>query len=726
MAYTIKYSNGKILALLADQSSDTISTSLTLVGKNSNAYGEAINNNFVHLLENFAKRTAPSSPITGQLWYDTTQGQLKVYSNNLWKPVGSPVIGASQPSTLISGEFWFDTQGQKLWYYNGTQLIDLAKPYNDFDGKNGPLLESVIENSTNAERPIINFYTNGVLFGWASDSDISLNISSNPLHISSTSTIRKGFTLASAVGGLRFNGTATSAESISGFSADQVFRKYDDPLTTGNDGEYTYGYVDIYNEEGLSIGPGGSVGTVLQILTTGTNAIFLNQEAGGNTVLQYTTQTGIVKTQKNAILINSVNNAIGFFTSTVGSNVVEFNSPVTIKGNLTVQGDTTYVDSNVLRVKDQQIELAQGNTSDSFANDGGILLHGSSDYKFVFQASNKAWMSTQDYDTYGYSNSYRIGGQQVLSLTELGPTVTKAYIANLENVESIIFGQPNENRLTITPGQIQTVSTLTFKPGSYADFNNSTIQNFTVPTTAADPTNQYGKNGHAVNKGYVDTAIYEATGGYGGRKPYTLSIDVTRFVNVNEEVKNYLDVLLPVDGGDVVYYAQPVGARCSVLCSTYTASTATFVLTLDKTLIPYEYTTSTYDVLTQTTSPFNTATTIISDVAGIVDVTGPLPQVSYVSKLYQVVKIDLNTPANLIKTYSSNNDVVLELLDTTNIRPGATLSGNGYTSGQIVVEVLGTQTIVTNYPPNGIPSPGGQITFTSTPGFTGWVYLKDL
>lgn len=46
-------------------------TSLVVLGKGAFDYGEPIQKNFVHLLENFANRTRPSYPIQGQLWFKT-------------------------------------------------------------------------------------------------------------------------------------------------------------------------------------------------------------------------------------------------------------------------------------------------------------------------------------------------------------------------------------------------------------------------------------------------------------------------------------------------------------------------------------------------------------------------------------------------------------------------------------------------------------------------------
>jgi hypothetical protein len=40
---------------------------MTLIGKNYAGYGDFLDENFIHLLENGANTTAPGAPLTGQL-----------------------------------------------------------------------------------------------------------------------------------------------------------------------------------------------------------------------------------------------------------------------------------------------------------------------------------------------------------------------------------------------------------------------------------------------------------------------------------------------------------------------------------------------------------------------------------------------------------------------------------------------------------------------------------
>lgn len=78
MAYTIVKSDGNILTTISDGTINTTSTSLGLPGRNYAGYGEALDTNFVHVLENFADDTPPPNPIRGQLWFDTDTSTLKV------------------------------------------------------------------------------------------------------------------------------------------------------------------------------------------------------------------------------------------------------------------------------------------------------------------------------------------------------------------------------------------------------------------------------------------------------------------------------------------------------------------------------------------------------------------------------------------------------------------------------------------------------------------------
>ena len=125
MAYTINLTNGAeiIPGGLSDGYVDTSATSLTLIGKNYAGYGEYINENFVHILENFAASTGPANPLRGQLWWDTTNNILKVYSGTSWKistgATSSPFSSPPGDLSSLGGDLWWDTTNQQLKIYTG-------------------------------------------------------------------------------------------------------------------------------------------------------------------------------------------------------------------------------------------------------------------------------------------------------------------------------------------------------------------------------------------------------------------------------------------------------------------------------------------------------------------------------------------------------------------------------------------------------------------------------
>lgn len=76
--YTIIRSNGNTLTTIQDGTINTVSSSLSLPGRNYAGYGQAINTNFVRITENFAADVPPANPLKGQLWFNTTLNTLNV------------------------------------------------------------------------------------------------------------------------------------------------------------------------------------------------------------------------------------------------------------------------------------------------------------------------------------------------------------------------------------------------------------------------------------------------------------------------------------------------------------------------------------------------------------------------------------------------------------------------------------------------------------------------
>lgn len=124
MSYTINKTDGSSLVVVNDGTINTSATSITLLGKNYAGYGEALNENMVKMLEHFSNNTAPSNALSGQIWYDSVNKSLNLYTGSgSWKSVGSLSSTNIAPSSPAAGELWFDTTNEQLMIWNGLSWL---------------------------------------------------------------------------------------------------------------------------------------------------------------------------------------------------------------------------------------------------------------------------------------------------------------------------------------------------------------------------------------------------------------------------------------------------------------------------------------------------------------------------------------------------------------------------------------------------------------------------
>ena len=175
MPYTVPYTDStnpaKPAITVADGALNN-QTSLTFVGKNYAGYAPIHAADLLHLLENFAAPTAPANPIQGQLWYDTALGNniLRVYDGaGTWNEAGS--IKRSGVSTLAAtggvpditnattGDLWVDTDNSQLYLFSGSSWL-LIGPQFSAGKATGPLVESIVDTG-NVTHSVVSLYAAG-------------------------------------------------------------------------------------------------------------------------------------------------------------------------------------------------------------------------------------------------------------------------------------------------------------------------------------------------------------------------------------------------------------------------------------------------------------------------------------------------------------------------------------------------------------------------------------
>lgn len=278
MAYEINYTDSinKGTIVIEDGVVNTTSTSLQFPGRSSTAYGSAINENFLHLLENFANNNAPSSPVEGQLWYDNTDGvdQLKIYDGTQWVTAGGLKKADSAPEVANSnaGDLWANTDTQQLYLFTGSNWILIGPEFSDGlltgtaaenilgdDDVAYNILSVKIEEKVAAIFSAQAFVPKVTIPGFRQGLNAGLNLSNEALVGLET---------------LKYYGTAEKAENlvIAGESVPASnFLRSNASSTTDFD-------IKVKNNEGIQIGAGGQLG----LLVSGQAGVIQHNTSGSN------------------------------------------------------------------------------------------------------------------------------------------------------------------------------------------------------------------------------------------------------------------------------------------------------------------------------------------------------------------------------------------------------------------------------------------------------------
>ena len=358
MAYEVSYTDSvnKGVIVVEDSSLNT-ETTLALPGRGSTAYGQAVAENFLHLLENFANTNPPARPVEGQLWYDNTDGvnQLKVYDGTTWVASGGLKKAAAQPAVAnsIAGDLWVNTESQQLYLFTGSAWVLVGPSFSD-GLLTGVQAEAVVGTDN---------VTYNVLVIKIEDTPAAI-ISSQAFVPKSTiigfrSGIQAGFNIATTalVGSqdLKYYGIAEKAENLI-VSGDVVAASN---FLRGDAASTTNYQLKVKTNEGLQVGSGGQINIkiagesgVIQHNTPGANIDFVLRDGNiSNTVMR------IDSTQK------------------VGINNTAPEEDLDVVGNVQISSKSTDATTGVLKVT-STIQSADTGTGSLIVSGGaGIGLN---------------------------------------------------------------------------------------------------------------------------------------------------------------------------------------------------------------------------------------------------------------------------------------------------------------------------------------------------------------
>jgi hypothetical protein len=122
MPYILTKTNGSTLTTV-DDATLNLTTNLTFVGRNYAGYGQVIDENFVKLLENFSNNSPPDRPIQGQLWFDSTPINKRLnlcYDGINFKGIANISVQSQIPSVSVTGDLWWDSDNGQLKAFDGS------------------------------------------------------------------------------------------------------------------------------------------------------------------------------------------------------------------------------------------------------------------------------------------------------------------------------------------------------------------------------------------------------------------------------------------------------------------------------------------------------------------------------------------------------------------------------------------------------------------------------
>ena len=325
MAYKINNTFGTLLVTLADGTIDTTTTDITLIGKGYAGFGEKLNENLVKLLENFNNTSSPSNKVQGQLWFDKTNQRLNVYTGTKFKPVGGPTNSTNQPSNAVKGDAWFDTNNKQYYIYDGSawQLIGPTTVAGTGVTATSP---ETIEDNGGVNRNILKFIVSDTVVATSSTVEFTPKVA-----ITGFATVKKGITLSSTISDVKFHGTATDSDALSGVAAANYLRSDEADTTTGR--------LTVQTDDGIRLGAG--------------NDITMSLSSDDLTIAQTTQDKDIIFT------VNDGGVTTTLMTMDGSTGLLELPSvgDLRVKGNLTVDGISTIINTSTLSVEDNIIEL---------------------------------------------------------------------------------------------------------------------------------------------------------------------------------------------------------------------------------------------------------------------------------------------------------------------------------------------------------------------------------
>jgi trimeric autotransporter adhesin len=547
MSYTIRYSdpskfNSPIIIQDNTKYNSVGTGGITLVGRDFPGYGQAVAENFIHILENSASPVPPINPIEGQLWFDTSDPNNKKLrindgsaTNTTWRPINGLHQQDTEPTQAAVGDIWVDTVNSIVYVYNtdleftpvGNQGIGAntgAFPA-EVEGTDGTLYKIIVNRVNGTAVSVISankFTPVEEIFENASGEDIQAGVTLSPATIGTTPRLAK------------FYGTAKSADALNQGTEEVSAVKF-----VRNDINQTINAQLRIRKDDSALQIGESPTFVLSRSSLGDNAIFNNEFAQGSFVFNIKPLSGLTTPiltmggTDRSVKISSLTNS-----NSAISGALQVSGGVGIGRNLFV-GDTLYANkliANGLPGINGQILLTDGtNIRWSDFNTGTFFTGGTSFGDIKIESPTPSASSTSGALTV-------TGGVGIVGEVNIGSTATATSSTGALRVAGgvsiggglYVQGEIIANQLTV---QLTTVTTTLVETDDIIQTKNTTTSIGTT-TGALVVAGGVGIGGNLNIGGIITAPVFVGTattstniaGGATGSIPVQTAAGITGFI----------------------------------------------------------------------------------------------------------------------------------------------------------------------------------------------------
>ena len=373
MAYTINKTDGSVVATITDGTVDN-TTSVQLFGKSFSGFGEGLNENLVKLLENSASTSAPTAPLTGELWMDTSTSQLKVYDGSSFKPTGGAKSQSTAPTSPGAGDLWHDSDDDQLYVYTGSAFQLVGPVYTAGQTLSGWKIETLASSGGN--KVVSSMYAGNTRVSILSKETFTPTVTQ-----SGFASIKAGITLNSTLGAV-FDGTNTQASNIdvSGTSNTSSTVIAGGNFLRADAADTTTGALTIDANGGIIVG-----GAQELSITVASNNVTIAQTSQDKDIIFTVNDDGTTKTAF------TIEGATG---------------NVTVAGNLNVTGAYNYTSSEIVEHSDAFLKVNSGGSE----ADARLIVEttDTDDARLFYDVSENFWSA-------GHGASY----SQIIRLADL-------------------------------------------------------------------------------------------------------------------------------------------------------------------------------------------------------------------------------------------------------------------------------------------------------------------